>query len=310
MRAQLPYPAELGQGWVDRLPIATDMVVYQSVHHFQTAVNGYMLPLAEFKLDFSEPTLTVQALHSGAALSRELEPRADLHLKPGNDLFRHGEHGYFMPLLDTSADIVMTMLMLTDRALADFMGEDAAQQLLQAMDLGQAHQVKVQPIPLHVTEPLRQCMASGSTGTLHALFAQSKILEYLWKLATFAGGTRSFSRATPRELGTLRALHAYLTQLEGEMPTLKALSSKFGESPQTLNKGFLREYGQTIYAMVTNHRLHQAHRALADGRLPIKTIAKRLGYSHVNHFTYAFKMKFGYTPGSLRRRPVEATEPA
>jgi AraC-like DNA-binding protein len=100
---------------------------------------------------------------------------------------------------------------------------------------------------------------------------------------------------------TVHALHDYLLSLEGDMPTLRDLAQKFGESPQCLNRNFVREYGQTIYATVINHRLTQAHRALLGSGVPIKTIAARVGYSHVNHFTHAFKSKFGYTPGSLRR---------
>jgi AraC-like DNA-binding protein len=33
-----------------------------------------------------------------------------------------------------------------------------------------------------------------------------------------------------------------------------------------------------------------------------RSAATRLGYSHVNHFISAFKRKFGYSPGSLRRK--------
>jgi transcriptional regulator GlxA family with amidase domain len=106
-------------------------------------------------------------------------------------------------------------------------------------------------------------------------------------------------------VGILRELHHYLMHLEGDMPTLKELGSKFGTSPQNLNKGFMREYGQSIYCMVTNHRLNLAHQVLVNSSLPIKTIATRMGYSHVNHFTYAFGKKFGYPPGSLRRKPHE-----
>jgi AraC-like DNA-binding protein len=136
---------------------------------------------------------------------------------------------------------------------------------------------------------------------LHRLYAQTKVLEYVWKLASYAGGDRTPTRPGHRVGSTVQALHDYLLTLEGSMPNLRDLAQKFGESPQCLNRNFVREYGQTIYATVINHRLTQAHRALLGSGVPIKTIAARVGYSHVNHFTHAFKSKFGYTPGSLRR---------
>ncbi|NTW85245.1 MAG: AraC family transcriptional regulator, partial [Holophagaceae bacterium] len=33
----------------------------------------------------------------------------------------------------------------------------------------------------------------------------------------------------------------------------------------------------------------------------MKALAANLGYSHVNNFIYAFKKKFGYPPGSVRK---------
>lgn len=301
LRIQCPYPASMGEGWVNRLSLSPDIEIYQTVHRFSMTSGPQMLPLGEFKLDYSQPTLSVHALHSGSATSRELQQKADLAFKPGEDLFRYGEQGHFIPFLNTASNLEMTALVLTQSALLELMGDDAAQQLLDGLGLRKPPMAKVAAIPLHVTEPLRQSLMSGSTGTLHTLYAQSKVLDYLWRLATFAGGAVTAGKFSVSGGGSIQALHDYLLHLEGEMPTLKDLAKKFGTSAQCLNKGFVREYGHSIYSMLTSHRLNQAHQALVDGKLPIKTIATRMGYSHVNHFSHAFKMKFGCTPGSLRR---------
>lgn len=301
MRLQCPYPAEIGEGWINRLQLSPDIEIYQSVHRFCAATPPQMLPLGEFKFDFSQPTLSVHTVHCGSVVSRELQPRADLALKPGEDLLRYGEQGHFIPLLSTAGNVDMTALVLTDTALLGLMGEDGARQLLERLGLAKPAVARIAAVPLHVTEPLRQSLLSGCTGALHMLYAQSKVLDYLWRLATFAGGASTVGKFGAAELGAIQALHDYLMHLEGEMPTLKDLAKKFGTSAQCLNKGFVREYGHSIYAMLSSHRLQQAHQALVEGKLPIKTIATRMGYSHVNHFSHAFKLKFGCTPGSLRR---------
>lgn len=307
-RIDLACPAELGQGWVDQLMVSCDLMVHQTVVRLHPHRKAPVMPVGDFRLDFAETTLSVHTLHTGTVLSREFQPQAQLVMRPGQDLFRHSEEGRFVPILDTSADIVMTALVCSDRALHSLIGEDVGQQLLADLGLTDPPKAKLVSIPLHVSEPLRQCLSSGSTGALHALYAQSKILEYLWKLATFTKSAKPTTRTGPREAGILRALHDYLMHLEGDMPTLKELGKKFGASPQCLNRGFVREYGQSIFSMVTGHRLSQAHQALLESNLPIKTIATRMGYSHVNHFTHAFRAKFGYTPGSLRRKPQEPDE--
>lgn len=106
----------------------------------------------------------------------------------------------------------------------------------------------------------------------------------------------------------MRLLHDYLMQTEGKLPGLGALAQRFGRSARWLDNEFEREYGKTIYAFICEVRLDEAHAALIEGNLPIKQVSLRLGYSHVNHFTTAFRRKFGYPPGSLRRkRAAEAT---
>lgn len=44
---------------------------------------------------------------------------------------------------------------------------------------------------------------------------------------------------------------------------------------------------------------------LVETGLPMKVLASRLGYSHVNNFINAFKNRFGYSPGSLRRKALQ-----
>ncbi len=303
-RIELPYPVELGHGWVDQLAISPQLMVHQTVVRPSPYRKNNRLPVDECRLDFADAALSVHALHAGTLLSRECLAQAQLVMRPGQDLFRHSEQGAIVPLLDTASDLVMTALVCSDRELHALIGEDAGQQLLANLGLADSPKIKVVHIPMHVSEPLRQCLSSGSNGALHALYAQSKILEYLWKLTTFTSAAKVSTRPGPGVVGTLGALHDYLTHLEGETPTLKELGRKFGASPQSLNRGFISEYGKSIFAMVSSHRLQQAHKALLEGNLPIKTIAMHTGYSHVNHFTHAFKVKFGYTPGSLRRKPL------
>ena len=49
-------------------------------------------------------------------------------------------------------------------------------------------------------------------------------------------------------------------------------------------------------------RLAQAHSALVQSAVSIKQLAARLGYAHVSNFAIAFKRRYGYPPGSLRRK--------
>jgi DNA-binding response OmpR family regulator len=99
----------------------------------------------------------------------------------------------------------------------------------------------------------------------------------------------------------VQALHEFLMQMDGKIPTINELASQFGLSARNLNEVFMHEYGHSINSFVTDYRLTQAHTILVESDIPMKQVAAWLGYSHVNHFITAFKRKFGYSPGTLRR---------
>ncbi|MDD5216403.1 MAG: helix-turn-helix domain-containing protein, partial [Methylococcales bacterium] len=96
-------------------------------------------------------------------------------------------------------------------------------------------------------------------------------------------------------------LHAYITSTKGKLPNLHDLAKQFGISLRTLNDLFTAEYGQSISAFINDYRLSAAHEALEHSDIPMKQLASELGYSHVNHFITAFKRKFSYSPGHLRK---------
>ena len=74
----------------------------------------------------------------------------------------------------------------------------------------------------------------------------------------------------PRSRQRLHTLHAYLTRLEGKLPTLEALATRVGISARRLNGAFAREYGQPIHTFVTERRLTAAYAAIRDTDLPLK----------------------------------------
>ena len=296
-----PFPVELGNGWFDSIKLANDMFVFQGNHKFKTNISGQLVSLGEFKSEFPESTMVVQTVHGGTICHREFHPKTELIYRPGFDFFRHADRLHVVPLIDSSSDSTMTSLFVSDSALVELIGEEAAKIIFSKLGLQKLPTVKVLPMPMHVSAPLRSCVSTTLTGALKNLFAQSKVLEYLCGLAIFVGVPDSTPSRTILNGNRTRELHDYLIQLEGKIPSIKDLASNYGMSANWLNKCFLQEYGQSIYSFITDYRLNQAHVALLEGNLQIKILSKKLGYSHVNHFTTAFRRKFGYPPGNLRK---------
>ena len=296
-----PFPPELGHGWFERLTLGPGVSLYRGVHRFRPGTSGRLVPLGEFTADFPETMLWAQSVRGGTILHREFVPPAELIYRPGHDFFRRADRFHSIPAVDSSSDSEMTCLLIADGALTGLLGEELARQLIVRLGLEAPPAATVLQMPRHLAAPLHAALSPTLSGQVQRLFGQAKVLEYLCALAAHLGADESESVQTERARDGVRALHDYLLRLEGKLPTVEQLALSFGMPARRLNDAFAREYGEPIYAFVSNVRLTEAHAALLEGELPIKVLSRRLGYSHVNGFTRAFTRKFGYPPGSLRR---------
>ena len=82
-------------------------------------------------------------------------------------------------------------------------------------------------------------------------------------------------------------------------PTLGELASRVGMSPKKLTLGFQTVYGKSVFGVLQDHRLEQAHMLLASGDLNVSQVAYKVGYS-VAHFSTVFRRHFGISPSQLR----------
>ena len=139
-------------------------------------------------------------------------------------------------------------------------------------------------------------------GVAQRLYCMARVLDFLASLVHHCRnqGSRNDIQSL-RHKERVRALHDYLSSLDGKLPSLGSLSKQFGLSARRLNEAFAAEYGQSIFPYITDQRLEAAHKVMVAYSEPMKLVAERLGYAHVNRFIAAFKRKHGYTPGQLRR---------
>jgi AraC-like DNA-binding protein len=300
-RESFPFPAELGHGWFQRLLLAQNMTLFHGTHRFKPKAFGHLIALGDFQLEFPVPTLVVQSVQGGTIMHRERYPQAELIYRPGYDFFRHAERAHVTPMVDASSCSEMTSLTIADSTLVDLIGEALAQQLLARLGLDAPPVVRVLPMPVQVSAPLRAAISTQLQGPLQILFAQAKVLEYLCALASHVVSTDPQEPRLTRKRDRVHGLHDYLLQQGGKLPKLDALAQQFGMSARRLNESFAKEFGMPIVAFITERRLHEAQQAIRDSDVPLKTLAMRLGYAHVNHFNRAFKRQFGVAPGSLRK---------
>lgn len=160
----------------------------------------------------------------------------------------------------------------------------------------------VKAVPSHVHRSLHDCLSSEYSLALKKLWMQARILDFITDLSNyFCDRKRESSGIEKQTRDRVQSVHEYLVNLEGKLPTINFLAAQFGRSARALNEDFQAEYGESIFSFIVNHRLNSAYAAVKNTSIPLKQLAEKLGYAHVNHFSAAFKKKFGHPPGSLRK---------
>jgi AraC-like DNA-binding protein len=297
-----PLPEHIGSGGYEGWFLTNDIVIYHSSYEFNPKICGQLIPLATVSTQFKEPTLMIQTLVKGRVIHKDKLSPNDLIYGEGVDLIRLCEGTSVTPVMDTSTEIDMISAMISKTSLKILLGESLAEQLLSNLDLLPMPKVVVKAIPSHVNHALQSCLKSEYSPVLKKISAQSKVLEFLSELTRYVCEGLDNRDLTNRQAKKrIKDLKQYLVELEGKLPTLNELAAQFGRSARLLNDEFQNEYGESIFNFVINHRLSVAHKAIAQSNIALKDLSSRLGYAHVNHFSAAFKKKFGYAPGNLRK---------
>ncbi|MDD7888133.1 AraC family transcriptional regulator [Flavivirga sp. 57AJ16] len=81
--------------------------------------------------------------------------------------------------------------------------------------------------------------------------------------------------------------------------TLQFLSKKFGTNEFALKKGFKTLYSITVFGYIAHLKMNKARDLLIEKRLPVGEVSEIVGYKNPQHFSTAFKKKFGMTPSKF-----------
>lgn len=295
-----PIPKEIGTGGYETWPLSNGMSLFRGVNTFEAAASGQILPMAEVSMTFNEPTFQVQSIVHGQCIHNELSFNKTVAYTPGNDLFRYCREFRVIPIVNCSDNVEMIALTIGRGTLVTLLGEATADSLLHRLKLHPAPALQICKVPLFISHPLHHALKSELKAPLRAVVAQAKSLEYLAGLSHYLSQAAR-PKPKPGNQALIKKLHEYLLHADRKIPTLIELATEFGRSAQTLNDEFQAEYGVSIYAFIQDRRLRQAHEAICNSDIALKQLSEKLGYSHVNNFIAAFKQKFGYTPGSLRK---------
>lgn len=97
----------------------------------------------------------------------------------------------------------------------------------------------------------------------------------------------------------IRAIKNYINSYYQQPLTLQKLSKKFGTNEFALKKGFKSVMGTTVFSYIMDLRMSKAKELLLDHKLPVSEVSEIIGYKNPQHFSTAFKKRFGVAPSKL-----------
>ncbi|HET6992879.1 MAG TPA: AraC family transcriptional regulator [Bacteroidia bacterium] len=182
-------------------------------------------------------------------------------------------------------------------------GNDAIKRFAESVANGKS--VAFSDYNLNIDLSLQNCINSilncNYSDSLKRMFFFSKAIEMLVLQAESFNKSIDKKTYLKKEYDKERIVFArdYLLKNIDCAPTLSELSKIAGINEFKLKKGFKETFHQTVFEYLSDVRLEIAKSDLLEKKKSITEIAFELGYSSLQHFSSAFKKKFGTAPSKI-----------
>lgn len=155
-----------------------------------------------------------------------------------------------------------------------------------------------------IQQVLQQIIHCRYNDELKKLFLLSKSIELLVLCAEAYEHTRQekFIRSSA-DKEKLIAVRDLINERVQDPPNLSQIARMVGLNEYKLKRGFKEVFNNTVFGYLSEQRLQLAHRYLTDTRKTAAEISYELGYATPQHFSNAFRKKFGFPPSAARNNP-------
>lgn len=148
---------------------------------------------------------------------------------------------------------------------------------------------------------LLELLQPSLSGNLRNLQLEGKVIELIaLQLDQHVNASKEQSKWRKKDLETFYAIHEYLSTAYNEDHSLQSLSRQFGINEFKLKQGFRQHFGTTVFDFIFDLKMKHAKKLILEERLYLHEVSRQVGYKNANHFSTAFKRKFGFSPNELR----------
>lgn len=142
------------------------------------------------------------------------------------------------------------------------------------------------------------------TGTIKKAYLEAKVMELLVVLLakTRDDNYKKMNIELPKpEYVQILKVEKFIKQNLNKTLTIPELATLAGFNTSKLKRDFKIIFSTTIFKYITELRMIKARKLILDDGTTITQASYEVGYKNPQHFTVAFKKKYGYLPSSLNK---------
>jgi len=149
---------------------------------------------------------------------------------------------------------------------------------------------------------IREIIQCPYEGVFKKMFLEAKVLELLMlqleQISKTPYTPGSISKSNREKIYAVKDI---LSKNLANHTTLNHLARQVGTNEFTLKKGFKEIFGTTVFGYWNELKMERAKHMLLHEDIPINRISEKIGYKNPQHFTTAFKKKYGIVPSELKK---------
>lgn len=137
-------------------------------------------------------------------------------------------------------------------------------------------------------------------GSLQKMLVEAKVLEVIAHQLRHYSEINQTGRRSLSDRDLFEGIREYLDASFLQPHSLKGLARQFGVNEFKLKKGFRENFSTSVFEYLLDKRMSHARALLLDNNLNVCEVSRQVGYKNPNHFSTAFKKRFGTSPAALK----------
>lgn len=149
-------------------------------------------------------------------------------------------------------------------------------------------------------QTIHEIFNSPLSGSLKQLLIEAKVHELVALQLSHLTAKTSADKQPSAQRDLFYSIHDYLAAHFLHEHSLKEIARNFGINEFALKKGFRENFQTTVFDFLLSQRMEHARQQLLHTEQSVQEVSSQVGYKYPNHFSAAFKKKFGVLPSSLK----------